>query len=127
MAAGSPFERSSTLSSATSAAWCFVSRWTKSILVRHRGGRISSERTRVDERRGPMETFGKQRDFSDLHRFACKSKLRNLARSFEDRKGRAVAHFSLSNNIVSSFMPRPRRMTPLIVVFSDSTTPKRTA
>src|SRR5947207_15998455 len=76
--------------------------------------------------RGFLRVFGVG-NICDLHRFECKSKYRNLARSFEDRMGRAVAHLSLSNSIVSSFMLRPRRMTPLIVVFSDSTTPKRTA
>lgn len=48
------------------------------------------------------------------------------ATSRADRIGRAVAHFSFSNSICSSRMPCARRSTALMVVFTDSTTPKRT-
>lgn len=51
---------------------------------------------------------------------------RMVKRSRAERIGRAVAHLSLSSSRASSRMPRARRMIALIVVLSDSTTPKRT-
>jgi hypothetical protein len=52
--------------------------------------------------------------------------MRSKGDELGDRIGRAVAHFSFRSSIVSSRIPRARRRTPLMVVFSDSTTPKQT-
>lgn len=72
---------------------------------------------------GSMNAFA----FSVLHRFEYSPwGCRKRARSRADRMGRAVAHFSFKSSIASSRMPRARLSTALMVVFKDSTTPKRT-
>jgi len=54
------------------------------------------------------------------------NRLKELCESRDDRIGVALAHLSFSNSIASSPMPRARRNTPLMVVFSNSTTPNLT-
>ena len=80
---------------------------------------------RENPRSGYHRIVGELTIFTDLS--AAPGACRKRARSRDDRIGRAVTHLSLSKSMASSRMPRARRRTPLIVLFNDSTTPKRTA